>query len=303
MILLEPGNRVLADTVADKLKPSDPTAKRDPIDVRLCDFDDVTYRVVIDPNSRNLMQVSMSIPCWNEIKDAGVKEILADKYAGLVVDPAQGFDVTLQFDFDKLPASPDALIEKVRLLKTNVVGGVFSRFLTNMQKGGSSLEPFKFNLRADTQVYLISGTERVTVIFQVDFNERVDIAVAKVFLQEFEDSRRHLGQAPVCTFNVNPPLEMKAFGITEPQGKLGFLSFTLLKNHVDSQAKLDRAVAALQTFRNYLQYHIKCAKSYFHARMRARVTTMLKVLNRAKQEQDDQPKRLLSGKFFVRKDR
>jgi len=189
------------------------------------------------------------------------------------------------------------------MLKTNIMGGVFIRFLTNLAKGGPALEPFKFNMRPDTQVFVLSGADRVTAIYQLDFTERVDIAVAKVFLTEFEDSRRHLQQAPVCSFNVNPPLEMKQFGITEPQGKLGFLSFTLLKNHVDTPVKLDKAVAALHMFRNYLQYHIKCSKTYFHARMRARVQSLLKVLNRAKQEQEDQPKRLLSGKYFVRKDR
>jgi len=66
--------------------------------------------------------------------------------------------------------------------------------------------------------------------------------------------------------------------------------------------KLERVVGALQNFRTYLQYHIKCSKTYFHARMRARVVSLLKVLNRAKQDQgDNQPKRLMSGKYFTRK--
>jgi len=304
MILLEQGNRVLGETVLEKLKPSDPTAKREPMDVRLCDFDDVQYRVFVDPNNRNVLQVSIALPCWNDIKNVGGQDALNTHYSGLAAaEAAAGFDVTLNIDLDNLPAAPEVIVEKVKMLKTNLVGGPFYRFLQNLNKGGAALDPFKFSLRSDTTVYFFSGSDRVTLVYSVDFTERVDLAVAKVFLQEFEDTRRHLGSAPPCSFSVNPPMEMKAFNITEPQpGKLGFLSFALLKSHVDNN-KLDRVVATLQSFRNYLQYHIKCSKSFFHARMRARVQSLLKVLNRAKQEQEDGPKRLLSGKYFVRKDR
>lgn len=302
MILLEPGNRVLTETVSALFKISDPTAKRDPIDVRLCDFDEVQYRVTVDPNARNIMTVSISLPCWNEIKDMGGIELLNTTYAGLSTDAVSGYDVTLKFDFENLPAPADELIKKVNYLKANLLGSVFQRFLSNLLKGGAAAEPFKFSMRPDTHIYFFPGADRVTTIFSLDFTERVDRAVAKVFLQEFEDTRRHLGAAPPCAFTVNPPLEMKHFGITEPQGnQLGYLSFALLKNHVDNN-KLDRAVMTLQTFRNYLQYHIKCSKTFFHARMRARVVSLLKLLNRAKQEQEDQPKRLLSGKYFVRKE-
>lgn len=38
------------------------------------------------------------------------------------------------------------------------------------------------------------------------------------------------------------------------------------------------------TFRNYLQYHIKCSKAFMHTRMRIRVESLLQVLNRAKQK-------------------
>ena len=64
-----------------------------------------------------------------------------------------------------------------------------------------------------------------------------------------------------------------------------------------------RCLARLQLvmFRTYLDYHIKAAKAYLHARMRARVDGWLAVLNRA---QPDEPfggkeKRTASGKTFV----
>ena len=68
------------------------------------------------------------------------------------------------------------------MLKTVTVGGPFQRYLANLLKGGPALEPGKFSLRQDTQVYFVSGADRVTLIFGIDFKERVDLAVAKIFL-------------------------------------------------------------------------------------------------------------------------
>jgi len=46
MILLERGNRILGETVSSKLF-LDPEEKVEPMDVKLCDFDDASYRVQI----------------------------------------------------------------------------------------------------------------------------------------------------------------------------------------------------------------------------------------------------------------
>jgi len=99
-------------------------------------------------------------------------------------------------------------------------------------------------------------------------------------------------------------MELEHYKITQPTGNLGFLSFAVLKSHLD-MGKKDRVINVMQSFRNYIQYHIKCSKSHFHSRMRARVVSLLQVLNRAKAEIDPrlQPtvKKTAQGKTFVQK--
>lgn len=188
------------------------------------------------------------------------------------------------------------------MLRANVVGGVFREYLSSVEVDKREMKPFKFDFRHDTKVYVVPGDDRCAVVFEFSFTERVDQVVASVFMKEFTESRRRLNSAPPCSFSPNPPGELKAFGITEPQGTLGFISFALLKTHVSSKEKVEKAAASLQMFRNFLQYHIKCSKSYFHARMRARVRVLLKVLNRAKQDADEgKEKKTISGKTFTRK--
>jgi len=50
----------------------------------------------------------------------------------------------------------------------------------------------------------------------------------------------------------------------------------ILPRHVAGNKK-GSVVKLLTGFRNYLAYHLKCSKSYFHSRMRLRVVKLQKV--------------------------
>jgi len=313
MILLEIGNRILAETVDAQINAPPPDEeekkkhKREPLDVRLCDFDGVNYRVVIDAKARETMVVNMSVPCYHEIKDFGAEAALKSFYEGAVCEPTDGYSVAVQYNLDTLEKKDEA-VQKIKVMKHTVIGGVFKHFY-NKLAANEACEHFKFDLRSDTTVYFIPEKgERMTTIFALDFNEKVDKVIAKVFMQEFVDARRQLGFAPPVAWTAapaQPPAELQKWGITENNGKtLGFISFSILKGHVSSAEKIDRIVSVLQNFRTYIQYHIKCSKSYFHARMRARVVGLLKVLNRAKVEDPEKDKtkgkKTISGKTFRR---
>jgi len=257
---------------------------------------------VVDAKERDTLRVSISIPCWNTVKDHGAISGIAKAYGSYVAsEPDQGYDVTLVIDMNAITGKPEAVIQNLQLFKANLIGGVFDHFFSNLLKTGSRpLDPFRFDLRGDTSVFILPGTDRVTVVYSLDFKERVDRAVARVFLQEFVDARRTLGAAPPCAFGPNPPPELKVFGVTEPAGNLGFLTFSVLKSHIDRDKK-DKVIAVLQVFRNYLQYHIKCSKSYFHSRMRLRVAALISVLNRAKMDPlVEGTKRTITGRTFTR---
>jgi len=192
-------------------------------------------------------------------------------------------------------------VKKLTLIKPTVLGGVFKYFYTKLQKNETPA-PFKFDLRRDTTVYFIPDKDRVVTVFGLDFTEKVDKAVARIFMQEFADARKTINFAPPVSWSVPPPAELKAFGIKDPMGNLGFFSLAILKDHVGKDDLINKIVDVLQSFRTYLQYHIKCSKSYFHSRMRARTKELLKVLNRAKQADPDQSgaKRTITGKTFTR---
>lgn len=279
MILLEPGNRILGETVSANILNE---GKQEPCDVRLNDFDDVSYHVKVTPENKEEMTVSMNLPCYHQIKDNGGEEAVKKYFDGLVSDDVEtGFDLTLKVKLGAEEKEKEEKIKKISMFKHHVVGGVFEHYFQALLDEKDPEDPFKFDLRGDTTVYFFPGKDRVVVVFALDFTEKVDKTIAKVFMQEFVDAKRRIGRAPPVSWGANPPKEMAHYDITENQGNLGYISFAVLRSHVD-KGKIEQVVSVLQVFRNYLQYHIKCSKSYFHSRMRARVRELLKVLNRAK---------------------
>jgi len=250
--------------------------------------------------------VQLRCPCYNVLSKVGAKEAWDKKYGKLSTQNEKEFDLAVKIGIDDLKdqKAKDALVTSVSQMKATIIGSVFDYHFTNMMAGKAD-PPFKFDLRADTTIYFFPKiNDRVTVIFTIDFKEKVDKAIAKVFMTEFTEARRNLQAAPPVAFNINPPAELAHYKITQPvPGLLGFASFVVLKSHLDKPEKKDRIVHVLSGFRNYLQYHIKCSKAHFHARMRARVLSLLQVLNRAKAEVSEKAvvARTISGKTFVRK--
>lgn len=252
--------------------------------VFLWDFDNVSYSVRVDEKDTDTMYVSMNLPFLDEVMEHGAGKVLETTYAGLVSDEGEdNYNITLKIPFDDYtdPSDQKTLIENLEKIKPNVVGGVFLHYFEGVANG-TKTKPFSFDMRPDTQVYFAPGSGRCVVTFGLAFSEKVDGVIAKIFMQEFADARRNLGAAPPVMFTVDPPRELHQFGIKEKTGNLGFAVFTILPGHVSSPQKRQQVAEVLQGFRTYIQYHIKCSKSYFHSRMRKRVVELLKVLNRAK---------------------
>jgi actin related protein 2/3 complex subunit 2 len=248
----------------------------------------------------------MAAPCIGQIMNKGADANIDKYYKAYRVDAQGGFDVTLEIPLDSIKEDKAALVKKLALIKPNVIGGVFDYFFEKLNAGGAPEGPFQFRIRNDTTVYTFPAADRVVFIYSMDYQDKAENVIAKVFMQEFVAVKKNVGKAPPVSFSAVPPRELQEqMDIKESNVNLGYISFAILKPHVDSEAKRVRVSQLLQDFRTYMQYHIKCSKSYFHSRMRARTVELLKVLVRAKVTAEDEQgskkiKRTAGGKVFQR---
>ncbi|GAA5981542.1 hypothetical protein JCM11641_004092 [Rhodosporidiobolus odoratus] len=314
MLSLEPANRYLADTLADKyIKPST-------LDQSFVDFDSVRYHLST-PTRKTELLLSIDIPCYAELAAYGAREVLEREYGERLLPHEQteeGYSVSLVLDLEKGPEEGEArsaLITSLSLLKRNALAAPFERAFalsheietSPIEEGASDSRTsvMSIHYRPSEAIYLLPSSDRVTVVFSTIFKEETDRILGKVFLQEFVDARRRPScqTAPQVLYsNREPPLEIRHLKGLETTERAGYVTFVLFPRHFSNPTVAASTVTHIQMFRDYLHYHIKASKAYLHSRLRLRTSAFLKVLNRAKPEkpEDDSRRVTASGRSFVR---
>ncbi|KAL2913527.1 Arp complex subunit [Polyrhizophydium stewartii] len=297
MILLEPASKILEETIRERLN-SEPERCQ----IGLADFDGVTYRIST-PESKTQLVVSVAIRCFPELQRYGAEAVLAREYGPLFGAPEAGYDVSLYIDLTTLPADREPIIKAISLLKRNIMAAPFEAAFAAQQEGRES-EMMAVHYRDEEAIYIKALHDRVTVIFSTEFKDETDKIYGKVFLQEFVDARRlpALQNTPQVLYSARePPLELRGVPGVKDSNTVSYVTFVLFPRHFQGAAAYD-AISRIQLFRDYFHFHIKASKAYMHSRMRTRVDSFLKVLNRAKPEkpEDQKEKKTASGKTFKR---
>jgi len=309
LILLEKENRILQEiafTTFQKILVGDENTEEKfellPMENKFCDFDGTRFRVLIAPEDLTAMKVSISIPSWSDLASHDAEQHLKTIYGDLVAPTEADYNFTLKINLKAIPSDYAALASKLSLLKFHSFGAPFMKYFKALA-AGKATPAGKIRVSDETSIFFSAKNDRVVVCYALHFKEKFDEVIARVFLNSFVDVKRNLGPAPVVSYDPETPSnEMKTdFGMYEKISNGGFFSFVLLPRHVQTPEKIDLAAAQLQNFRNYISYHIKCSKTYFHSQMRQRVKDLLQILNRAKSadEEDNKKKKTASGRTFT----
>jgi len=296
MLLLESHNRIIFDTI-QQLIDSD---KREPLDITVADFDGVLFHLST-PEAKNLLNLSLQWGCAQELLTNGAQKDLEQIYGPLLVAPEAGYDVTIQLDLDNLPADKDKLPLKFAFLKRHLLAAPFKKTFGAIHNKKPSNNIIKIAYRQGEAFYIKPEDDRCMVIYQILFSDETDKVLAKLFLSEFADARKPLRGAPDVKYLAEPPSDLSQCSDLEVGPGVGYVSFVLFENHL-IPANAFKTINLIQSFRDYLHYHIKCSKAYMHTRMRNQVANWLQVLNRARNEPfQKKEKKLASGRTFKRK--
>jgi len=273
--------------------------KREPCEITFNDFDDVSFKISCQQESLNIVQVHIAMKNIPLLKSLGSQELINKLFPGCEVAPNEGYNLALQFNCDSL-TKPQEFLDSISELKRHLAGGPLDRaFTALLNKSSQNLPVMVVEYRKAEAMFICSSSSKVTVIFQIHFNDATDQCVAKVFLQEFVEAQRSVRTAPPVIFSRDPPGELSGLSYDFKTNTAGFISFALEERHISGSGK-EKAITLLTGFRNYLHYHIKCSKTYLHMRMRKRVAGWMQVLNRAVPEVETE-KKTAAGKTFERK--
>jgi len=270
---------------------------------KIADFDGTMWKVSTPGENKNVLHVSVSSRASAALLANGGTDKLKAAYGANFITAESGYDASVQIDLSNVAANDrEKIATSAGMLKTHLFTAPLLKVMESAESGGNVAGLIDIPLRSSEERMWIKqdGKERITVLFSVNFTDADDIVVGKVFLGEFKKS---LAGAPAVDFVYkNPPLELKSVKDLPRSENVGYVTFVVFDRHFKDDKKI-KAAQTLVSFRNYLHYHIKCAKSHLHTRMRNRVESLLKILNRAKQELDeDKEKKTATGRTFTRKE-
>jgi len=294
MILLEHVNTITHDLILGFLQS--PEGNR--FETKCADFDGCELHVWTEGSVVNM---SLRSGAAQSLLTNGGLDVLKQVYGTALQPTAESsYDVQISQDTSSIGSSErEAFATKFSSLKGHLYSAPLTRCIQSATANQVVPGMTDIPLRSVNERMWVKqdDTERITVIFSIDFSDPDDAVFGRVFLNEI---KKPVQGAPTVDFSIkNPPMELR--GINTPKGdNVSYVTFVLFKRHWTPIQKAQAAVFTLVSFRNYLHYHIKCCKSYLHTRMRLQVENLLKVLNRAKQE-GPKEKKLASGRTFVRR--
>ncbi|KAI8868769.1 Arp2/3 complex, 34kDa subunit p34-Arc [Ramicandelaber brevisporus] len=308
--------------------------KFEPVNIKLFDFDGVSYHISTpDPLPLHVVVFSIHIPCFSQLNKYNASSIIAREAGQYLCDSSYGatpgtdiargfsesnqYNVSFAFDLQQLRQSKsvDELKQLARhfsLLKQHIFAAPLERAFAEYDAGipeDGQGELMSVSYREEESFFVQAKYDRVTVIYSVKFREEMDKVFGRVFLQEFFDARRQqsIQHAPHVLYSTrDPPAEIAHLPSVAADvanlpddGSVGYVTFVLFPRHFQNDETRHNTASRLLQFRNYLHYHIKCSKAYMHSRMRARVSDLLKVLNRARPDKfGTGEKKLASGRSF-----
>lgn len=296
MILLEIQNRIVEETLTAKIRNAQEGTKPETVDITVADFDGVLFHISNPNGDKNKLRVSISLHFYKDLQQHGADELIKKEYAEILTDPEDGYNVSVLFNLENIPSNHEELVKKAGLLKRNCFASVFEKYFELQRKGETGSARAVIQYREDETMYVAAQKDRVTVIFSTIFKDQDDVVIGKVFMQEFKEGRRNYQQAPQVLFShKDPPAELQGTDARTGEN-IGYITFVLFPRHTAPAVK-DNTINLIHTLRDYLHYHIKCSKAYIHSRMRAKTSDFLKVLNRARPEQEKE-KKTITGRTF-----
>jgi len=299
MILLEYHNRILLEKIQAFLD-----GEKIDMNFAVADFDGVLFRVS-QGTSPNIITVSVKWSVIPELLKHGGAEEMKSIYGNMIVQPEAGFHFAIQFDSEKIPGDKAKFPEAISLLKRHLLAGPFKKIFNEVDSGKTPPGVIVLEYRDQEAIYLKAEQDKVIVIFSINFRDQGDQVLAKIFLQEFASARnanKELNNAPPVTYSTrDAPIELKGVPGVRETDTHSFVSFVLFKAHINPKNR-EKTINNIETFRDYLHYHIKCSKADMHTRMRARVEKFLQVMNAARPAATEaKEKKTAGGKTFTRK--
>ena len=155
--------------------------------------------------------------------------------------------------------------EKLSTFRVKIYSYALEKMLKDV-KDKNTVKPLDFHLNEKNIVHMVPLKDNVMLVYGVDFQQKTDQSLARVFLQELKEAKNHVKNC--INGNVYVELDETPKNIMQVDNPKkysnGLVVFNLFVNKFDTMKKF---LNYFITFREYVQFHIHSIKTFLHIRM------------------------------------
>ena len=186
--------------------------------------------------------------------------------------------------------------EKLSNFRVRIYSYVLEKMLKDV-KEKKNVKLIIFYLNEKNVVHVTPLSDNVQLVYGIDFLQKTDQSLARVFLQELKEAKNHVKNAvPVNVFVETDEVPKNIIEIDHPKKySNGLVVFNLFVNKFDTIKKF---LNYFVTFREYIQLHIHSIKTFVHIRMNRKGKELLGKLEGGRIIPESYIKHLESVQFY-----
>ena len=187
--------------------------------------------------------------------------------------------------------------EKLSTLRVKIYSYALEKMLKDVLDK-KTVKPLDFHLNEKNIVHMVPLKDNVMLVYGVDFLQKTDQSLARVFLQELKEAKNHVKNC--INGNVYVELDETPDNIKKIDNPKnysnGLVVFNLFVNKFDTMKKF---LNYFITFREYVQFHIHSIKTFLHIRMNRKGKELIGKLDGCRIIPEPYIKHLESVQFYT----
>jgi len=277
MMAIEPSHPVLREIVSARLLSEDSLRA---FSTFVDDADYFRYWLHGDGVSDNVLLLSLYHPRFGDLWGNGGQASMERRFPGLLTSTEEDWNMSFRLDRTAIraagPGAAADVAQRLSLLRRHLLSApierAFNGILTNQPTA-----PCIIQYRLEDKMWVIpEGSDRVTIVYEVNYQDFNDTNLAHIFLNEFKDVKGHIKNSPTITYSQAAPALVASRRPGTPSA--GFMTITFLKAQMTD---VETQATWLSTFKQYLTYHIQSLKTYLRMGMRRKTEFLLTELRHA----------------------
>jgi len=187
--------------------------------------------------------------------------------------------------------------EKLSNFRIKIYSYVLEKMLESV-KNKKQVKSITFHLNEKNVIHVTPLSDNVQLVYGIDFLQKTDQSLAKVFLQELKEAKNHVKNAvPVNVYVETDEVPKNIIEIDHPKKySNGLVVFNLFVNKFDTIKKF---LNYFVTFREYIQFHIHSIKTFLHIRMNRKGKELIGKLDGCRIIPESYIKHLESVQFYT----